>query len=187
MSKEKKTRRSFLKNSIFVAGGIALPLVSDISLKTIFLNKSYNHFKVFFPIANDELPFEKGKSHQSSRGEPVRSRSEGIIADTLFELGVVYKYEHLFTIFGYTICPKFTIKNFGQSHTFYWEHNRFSHLPDFNKLWERRMARYKASCILPHENGGGENGTLIVTSDSPEKRISSQETEHIIRTVILEK
>ena len=144
-----------------------------------------DHSKDSSPKGIEESVFEKSMIHRTLRGEMVRSKSEVIIADRLFKLDVEYKYEYPFIILGLTICPDFTIEDIKSGRNFYWEHNKFSHIAEFDKLWNRRMDNYRAAGILPHEDGGGENGALIVTSDSPEKRIPSQEIERIIREVIL--
>ena len=52
--------------------------------------------------------------------------------------------------------------------------------------WKEKLAWYKKHLIIHYEDGGGENGTLIITRESPEGGISSQEIERIIRNVILE-
>jgi hypothetical protein len=70
--------------------------------------------------------------------------------------------------------------------TFYWEHCGMLHVPNYRKRWEEKLAWYGKHSILPHEDGGGENGTLIITRESPQGGISSQEIERIIRDVILE-
>ena len=126
------------------------------------------------------------KNFKTARGEAVRSKSEVIIADQLSCLGVEYIYEHPFAILGLKFCPDFTMEEIESGRIFYWEHNRFFHIVGFKKLWERQLDSYRAVGILPYENGGGENGTLIVTSDSHQSKISSREIECIIRVVILE-
>jgi hypothetical protein len=60
------------------------------------------------------------------------------------------------------------------------------HVPSYRKRWNEKLAWYKANGILPYEDGVGENGTLIITSESARGGISSQEIERIIRTVILD-
>ena len=116
----------------------------------------------------------------------VRSKSEVIVADRLSDLGVEYIYEHPLTIEGVTKYPDFTIEDIESGSTFYWEHCGMLHVPSYRTRWNEKLAWYKANGILPHEDGVGENGTLIITSESARGGISSQEIERIIRTVILE-
>lgn len=145
-----------------------------------------NLFKAPSPIAIDGRFFEEGLIHRTSRGEMVRSKSEVIIADRLSDLKVEYIYEHPLTIEGVTKYPDFTIEDMESGNTFYWEHCGMLHVPSYRRRWEEKLLWYKTHDILPYEDGGGENGTLIITSESALGGISSQEIERIIRTVILE-
>jgi hypothetical protein len=69
--------------------------------------------------------------------------------------------------------------------TFYWEHCGMLYDPDYKARWDAKLEWYRKHKILPHEEGGGDRGTLIVTKDSREGGISSQEIEKLIRSVIL--
>ncbi|MFH1737957.1 MAG: hypothetical protein ABIH23_03030, partial [bacterium] len=68
---------------------------------------------------------------------------------------------------------------------FYWEHCGMLNVPSYRKRWEEKLTWYKTHDILSYEDGGGENGTLIITSESPTGGISSQDIEGIIRKIIL--
>ena len=79
------------------------------------------------------------------RGERVRSKSEAMIADTLYRLKIPYKYECPLTIRRKTgtsrntktIYPDFTCLNVRLRQEFVWEHfNRYGHPKDevVNKL-----------------------------------------------------
>jgi hypothetical protein len=58
------------------------------------------------------------------------------------------------------------------------------HDPDYKSRWEQKLAWYRQHDILPYEENGGDRGTLIVTRDSEQGGISSQEIESVIRKVI---
>ena len=58
------------------------------------------------------------------------------------------------------------------------------HVPDYERRWQEKLAWYRANGILPHEEGGGPNATLIVTRDSVNGAISSPEIERIIQEVL---
>lgn len=47
-----------------------------------------------------------------------------------------------------------------------WEHFCLLHNPDYERRWQRKLAAYREAGGLPHEEGGGEAGTLVVTGDS---------------------
>lgn len=59
-------------------------------------------------------------------------------------------------------------------------------LPSYRRRWEEKLVWYRNNDILPYQEGSGENGILIVTSETARGGISSQEIEKIIRDVILE-
>ena len=145
-----------------------------------------NLFEAPSPITIDGRFFEENLIHRTARGEMVRSKSEVIIADRLADLDVEYTYERPLTIEGVTKYPDFTIEDMETGITFYWEHCGMLHVPNYRKRWEEKLAWYEKHSILPHEDGGGENGTLIITRESPQGGISSQEIERIIRDMILE-
>ena len=145
-----------------------------------------NLFEAPSPITIDGRFFEENLIHRTARGEMVRSKSEVIIADRLADLDVEYTYERPLTIEGVTKYPDFTIEDMETGITFYWEHCGMLHVPNYRKRWEDKLAWYGKHSILPHEDGGGENGTLIITRESPQGGISSQEIERIIRDMILE-
>jgi hypothetical protein len=145
-----------------------------------------NLFEAPSPVAIDGRFFEENLIHRTSRGEMVRSKSEVIIADRLSALDVEYFYERPLTIEHVTKYPDFTIEDMESGKVFYWEHCGMLHVPSYQKRWEEKLTWYKAHHIARHEDGGGENGTLIITSESPQGGISSQDIERIIRAVILE-
>jgi hypothetical protein len=47
------------------------------------------------------------------------------------------------------------------------------HDPEYRRRWEAKLAWYRANAILPFQDGGGENGTLITSQDTPDGGISS--------------
>ena len=61
--------------------------------------------------------------------------------------------------------PDFTIVDDDSGSTWYWEHNGMLGDKDYRKRWERKLAAYREQDILPLEEGGGENGTLLVTEE----------------------
>ena len=99
-----------------------------------FINSSVFNFN---PICNDILNmgswYEEGKIHATLSEYFVRSKSEVIIANLLFENGFEsFKYEEpLFANDGSFYLPDFTINWKGK--TFYWEH-----LGMINSEYERK-------------------------------------------------
>lgn len=127
--------------------------------------------------------FEKGLINQTVRGEFVRSKSEVIIADRLHAAGVEYEYEKKLVMDGMIRYPDFTIEDDASGLTVYWEHLGMLGDAGYRSRWEAKLALYARAGILPHEQGGGPKGTLVITRDDERGGISSQQIERIIREV----
>jgi hypothetical protein len=103
----------------------------------------------------------------------VRSKSEVIIANALFSAGVDYSYERQLKLNGATKYPDFTIEDMESGKTYFWEHCGMLHVPSYRRRWEEKLAWYRDQRILPYDDGGGENGNLIVTRDEVNGSIDS--------------
>lgn len=75
-------------------------------------------------VQHEGKSFEEGTSVIcTNRGERVRSKSEKIIADMLFQKSVPYRYEAPFAMRGTgTVYPDFTVLNIRHREELYWEH-----------------------------------------------------------------
>jgi hypothetical protein len=132
------------------------------------------------PISIDGRIFENNLIHRTNREELVRSKSEVIIANELAS-AVDYSYEQPLTIGGVTKYPDFTIEDAESGRNFYWEHCGMLHVPSYRRRWEDKLAWYKDNGILPYEDGGGPNGTLIVTRDEANGSIDSAKIAQLIK------
>ena len=54
---------------------------------------------------------------------------------------------------------------------------------DYRERWQRKLEWYRQQDILPMEEGGGKNGTLITTCDSEDGGIKSDEVADLINKV----
>lgn len=138
------------------------------------------------PVEIGDKFLEKHLIHITSRGEPVRSKSEVIIANLLHANKIDYHYEHPLEVSGVMKYPDFTIEDDDAGVTYYWEHCGMLSDPGYRKRWDEKKEWYRDNDILPHEEGGGTKGTLIITEDSPAGGISSQAIEQIISEVLLQ-
>ena len=143
-----------------------------------------NLFVAPSPVEIDGRFFEDYLIHRTARGEMVRSKSEVIIADHLANNGVEYGYEQSLTIDGVTKYPDFTIEDMESGSTFYWEHCGMLHVPSYHRRWEEKLGWYGAHGILPREEGGGENGTLIITRDEANGSIDSVRIITLIKNLL---
>ena len=85
--------------------------------------------------------YEEGKIHQTLSEYMVRSKSEVIIANMLFERNVPFWYEKaLFASDGSFYLPDFTIMARGEE--YYLEHVGRLDLPEYKAHWEKKKAWY---------------------------------------------
>lgn len=120
----------------------------------------------------------------TKRNEAVRSKSEVIIADLLDSHDIDYTYEEKLDIDGVIKYPDFTIHDDDMGIDYYWEHCGMMQNPNYVRRWKRKLQWYKDNDILPYEDGGGDNGTLIVTYDSKKGGISSKDIDDLISEVL---
>ncbi len=129
---------------------------------------------------------EDGLIHRTEQGRLVRSKSELVIADKLYARGIEYAYEQPLPLSnGRVRYPDFTIADHARGVTFYWEHLGLLDDPRYRARWERKRAEYLAAGILPWQDGGGPEGTLIETSDDPGGALDAGRIAKVIEEVIL--
>ncbi|MCF7453016.1 AAA family ATPase [Vibrio sp. A1-1] len=114
--------------------------------------------------------YESGKVHKSIMGLMLRSKSEVIVADLLFQNGLEPFYEKPLTgKDGSQYLPDFTIQYQGQ--IYYWEHLGLLDDPDYMAKWQRKERWYQ-------ENGYSDQ--LIVSRDV-NGSIDSSEIDKLIK------
>lgn len=128
--------------------------------------------------------YEQGLIHTTAKGEFVRSKSEVIIANQLFHNNIPYAYEQRLTLNGETRWPDFTIEDKDSGNVFYWEHCGMMDEPGYRKRWEVKLAWYAENGILPHEDGGGRNGTLILTEETKGSGIDTRHVDKLIQDIL---
>lgn len=135
-------------------------------------------------IGNQSVFLDDNLIYRTDQGELVRSKSEWIIADKLHRAGIDYQYEQSLMLCGVERYPDFTIKDDDSGTTWYWEHNGMMHSHDYRQRWERKMAAYRRQGILPLSEGGGDNGTLIVTEEDQGMGLSAEHIEANIQLIL---
>lgn len=123
-----------------------------------------------------EMPAETGKRakyleknliHEASDGKLLRSKSELLIYQQLIDKGLEPLYEKELVIKEVVKLPDFTIMSEYSEKVYYWEHCGMMHDSEYVTRWEAKYNWYKDNDILPIEEGGGKNGILITTYDTP--------------------
>lgn len=126
-------------------------------------------------VGNRSLFLDSNLIYRTDHGELVRSKSEWIIADKLHAAGIDYQYEQPLVLDGVERFPDFTVVDDDSGSTWYWEHNGMLSNNDYRQRWERKLDAYRRQDILPLAEGGGKNGTLLVTEEKQGVGLSAQE------------
>jgi hypothetical protein len=108
-----------------------------------------------------------------------------IIADLLHSLNADYWYEkELIAADGSKRLPDFTIDDPASGLKVYWEHLGMLDRRKYKEEWKKKEAWYRANGILPFTEGGGPNGILLTSEDTPQKGLDSQQLEKLARKVL---
>ncbi|MDO5445021.1 MAG: hypothetical protein Q4F31_05300 [Eubacteriales bacterium] len=110
---------------------------------------------------------EDDSSFFTSKGERVRSKSECLIADTLSQMGIPYRYECPVSLDGTVLHPDFTVLNVRTKEEFYWEHMGMMDSPEYVSAALRRIRKYEYCGLFPGRK-------LIVTQETRELPLDLQ-------------
>ena len=141
---------------------------------------------VSFEVDGSKRFLEDGLIHRTKRGDLVRSKSEVIIANELFDQGIErYEYEAPLPLpDGKTRYPDFTVVDDDTGARYYWEHLGLLSNPDYAARWKRKLDVYRKAKILLPEEEGDRRGTLIVTRDDERGGIDAKAIANLIRKVL---
>lgn len=161
--------------------------LNDLSFETVYDALGNAYKRVPLEYYNDEnvnwsnQPYEQSnyrpemKRHTTSRGLKVRSKSEVIIAETLYAYDINFRYEEVMWVNEHQFIPDFTIMT-PSNRMFYWEHCGMTNNPEYMRHHKWKMEQYEKIGIVPWKN-------LIVTYDTEEGIIDT----NVIRSEILNK
>ena len=128
-------------------------------------------------------PFSQGTpEYVTARGDRVRSKSENIIADTLYRLKVPYRYECPLTLKNIsgekiTLHPDFTCLDVHTRHEFYWEHFGMMDKPDYAERAVQRLRLYERNNLFPGKN-------LIITNETAAQPINTRQIERLVKAIL---
>ena len=151
------------------------PLLRMRRLESSHLARISSSLFQFRPVARELESmgdwYEEGKVHRTLADQMVRSKSEVIIANMLFERDVLFRYEvPLYAPDGTFYLPDFTIKWRGEE--WYWEHLGMLDREEYRNHWEVKKAWYAKN--FP--------GRLLVTTESP--NLSLNASSLIVKTFV---
>ena len=137
------------------------------------------------PVEFKDRFLEEKLIHNTTRGELVRSKSEVIIANLLDAKNIDYEYEQQLTVDGVPQdkFPDFTIEDDDTGVRYVWEHLGMLGDHSYKRRWTEKERWYRENGILPREEGGGPNGTLIITQDDPRGGIDSSAIRRLVEEV----
>lgn len=118
--------------------------------------------------------FENALIHKTEKDELVRSKSEVIIANMLYENGIDYEYEKELDLKeDGKFIPDFTINDAESGNCFYWEHCGMLENAAYKKHWQEKKELYKKHCIIEGKN-------LIVSTESVANGIDCNQIKELI-------
>ncbi len=116
---------------------------------------------------------ENAAEYYSERGERVRSKSEKIIADKLYSMGIPYRYECPLSLGHAIIHPDFTVLHRSSRKVYYWEHFGMMDNPEYTEEALRRLDMYG-------KNGIFLGTELIITYESSGRPMDTKLMNHTI-------
>lgn len=124
-------------------------------------------------------PLEENDSmHITANGEKVRSKSENLIADTLFRLNIPYRYEQPVKLGKKFFYPDFTCLNPRTRQEFLWEHFGLLDNPEYATNAVGKIHIY-------NQHGYFTGQKLIITTETMTQPINTIEVEKIAREFLL--
>lgn len=130
-------------------------------------------------VRYEPMPFSEGVAeYYTERGERVRSKSEKIIADKLFLLGIPYRYEYPLIVSGVEKRPDFTILKMPAREVVYLEH--LGKMDDMSYVENnvRKLQIYESNGIYVGVN-------LLITFETALKPLNTRELDKMLRRVFL--
>ncbi len=127
--------------------------------------------------ANPYMP--ENKIYDTRRGEKVRSKSEAILADMLYELGIPYHYEMPLRLkSGGTRYPDFTLLDSKTCREIYLEHFGLLNDEDYRNNCLHKLNEYRHNDIYPGKN-------LIITYEAEESPLDIKGIKKMLHELLL--
>lgn len=112
--------------------------------------------------------------YYSMKGERVRSKSEVIIADMLYQMGIPYRYEYPLYLHGLgEVYPDFTVLNVRERKELYWEHFGMMDDTEYSEGAVKKINCYR-------QNGYYEEESTLYTYETRKEPLNQK----MIRTLI---
>ena len=143
--------------------------------RSILAHRNTNLFDYSVREEKLSVPFVEGLIHTTRSKVIVRSKSEVIIADALFEEGIKFEYEKLMEENGHRCIPDFSFET-ASGDTIIWEHLGMLDNPSYRRSWEKKLKFY-------NEIGFEEGNNLFTTRDHDGGSIDSNEIHEVVEII----
>lgn len=152
-------------------------LFEDTSFCKLYSDISSNNSNALQEWLTEDYPknskYPNQLQHKCLSGQYVRSKSEVIIANTLFTHHIPYRYECELVLGNDTFYPDFTIFHPLTSNIIYWEHFGMMDIPSYCDQTYSKLKHFSHYGILPGIQ-------LITTYETKQNPINSEQIEQIV-------
>lgn len=147
---------------------------------SVLAKRNTNLFSTSVREDISNIPYVEGLIHTTLKpGLIVRSKSEVIIANILYERGIDFEYERMIEDNGRRCIPDFTFED-ASGDTILWEHLGMLDNPAYKESWEKKRDFYKSIgyiegvnlfTTVDHENGSIDSTEIAAIVDKLEDLI----------------
>lgn len=147
---------------------------------SVLAKRNTNLFSTSVREDISNIPYAEGLIHTTLKpGLIVRSKSEVIIANMLYERGIDFEYERMIEDNGRRCIPDFTFED-ASGDTILWEHLGMLDNPAYKESWEKKRDFYKSIgyiegvnlfTTVDHENGSIDSTEIAAIVDKLEDLI----------------
>jgi hypothetical protein len=129
--------------------------------------RNTNIFQGVVRAADDTVPYAEHLIHRTEKGHLVRSKSELVIANMLFQLGIPYEYERVYEgpVAAGRLRPDFSFVT-ADGDLIIWEHLGMLSRPDYQRGWDWKREWYR-------RNGFVEGKTLFISTEDAQNGLDS--------------
>nr|MCR4744743.1 hypothetical protein [Lachnospiraceae bacterium] len=119
------------------------------------------------------------KKYETKKGDKVRSKSEAILADIFYELGIPYRYEEQIRLKdGKNKYPDFTLLNIKSREEIYLEHMGLLDDEEYRKSNFKKLDEYRKNGIYLGKN-------LLITYESEESPLDIKGIRKMIKELLI--
>lgn len=149
---------------------VAPVIYDDETYATLWQNKSFE---------SKSFRDSDSTTYYTKRGERVRSKSEILIANALFDAGIPYRYEYPVSLKnGIVVHPDFTVLNKKTRKVYYWEHWGRLDDRDYVKDNLKKISQYSQVGIVQGNN-------LLITFETSNSPLSTKDIQAMLALLFL--